>query len=344
MASKVGVDNFGKTEDGRAVTRYSLSNSKGVCVKIIDYGGIIAEILTPDSKGEVGDITLGFDSVKDYENNPPYFGALCGRVANRIAEGKFTLEGQSYQICVNNGPNSLHGGKEGFNKKLWSGEVKGETVVLKYVSPDGEENYPGELTTTVIYSLDEDSRLKIEYESTTTKTTILNVTNHAYFNLAGHDCGHINDHVMIMHADSYLPLNEHSIPLGEVRKVEGTAYDMRSPVKLGDRLSQVPGGIGFDTNYCLDNNGKMKLATRVEHPPSGRYLEAHTTEPGMQLYTAFYLDGFTAKGGAIYPSLGGFALEAQHYPNSINQPEFPSTILHPGETYRQTTVYKFGVL
>nr|KAG5714503.1 hypothetical protein BaRGS_006949 [Batillaria attramentaria] len=229
--------------------------------------------------------------------------------------------------------------------KIWSSRVEGDKLILQYVSPDGEEGYPGELTTTVTYRVTDDDELYLEYEATTTKPTPLNLTNHAYFNLAGHDAGTLDDHVVTIHADSILPLDENSIPLGEPRKVADTAWDLRKPVRLGERLTQVPGGKGFDINFCLppDSSGKPRLAAKVEHPPSGRFIECCTTEPGMQFYTSFYLNVPSGKGGAAYRQFGAFCLEAQHYPDSVHQPTYPNTILKPGDTYRQTTFYKFGV-
>uniref|UniRef100_A0A0B7ADB9 Aldose 1-epimerase n=2 Tax=Arion vulgaris TaxID=1028688 RepID=A0A0B7ADB9_9EUPU len=342
--TKITSDDFGVTSEGQKVTRYTLSNSHGLVVKIIDFGGVITEINVPDKNGKLNDINLGFDTFQEYEVNRPHFGALIGRVANRIAGAQFILDGQTYDLFVNNGPNCLHGGKVGFDRRQWQSSVKDNKLVLKYVSLDGEENFPGELNVTVVYTLDDNNALTIDYSATTTKTTPINLTNHSYFNLAGHDAGHINDHVITIPAESYLPLDQYSIPTGEIKAVSGNEYDLRTPVSLGDRLNKVPGGIGFDNNFCLNNNGQLKLAARVEHPPSGRYMEISTTVPGIQFYTAYYLTNVTGKGGVAYERFGAFCLEAQHYPDSVHQPSFPNSYLHPGETYTQKTVHKFGVL
>ncbi|XP_059140712.1 galactose mutarotase-like isoform X2 [Physella acuta] len=341
--STINSDEFGTTKDGRKVTRYTLSNKSGASVRILDLGGIITEINVPDKDGNIGDVNLGFDSVSDYEEKPGYIGKLIGRVANRIAGGQFTLDGETYHLFINNGPNSLHGGKVGFDQ-VWEASVKEDKLVLKYVSADGEENYPGELTVTVVYGFDDDNKLSIDYTATTTKATPINLTNHAYFNLAGHGTGHINDLTVTMHADSYLPLNENTIPTGEIRSVAGSGYDLRQPVSLGERLKEVADGRGFDINFCLDNNGALKLATRVEHGQSGRYMDVYTTEPGMQFYTAYWLANMKGKGGAEYGQFAGLCLEAQHYPDSVNKPQFPNSILRPGETYTQKTIYHFGLL
>ncbi|KAH9512269.1 hypothetical protein Btru_041352 [Bulinus truncatus] len=337
-------EDFGKTKDGEKVTRYTLTNSKGANVKILDLGGILNEINIPDKNGTFGDVTLGFDQVEDYEDKPGYLGALIGRFANRIAGGQFTLDGKTYNLFINNGPNSLHGGKIGFNKKIWEVTEQNGSLVLRYVSADGEENYPGQLTVTVTYTFDEDNKLTIEYHASTDKATPINLTNHAYFNLAGHGTGHIKDHIVTLYAENYLPLDENMIPTGEIRPVNGSEFDLRTPVTLGERLDKVPGGKGFDNNFCLDNNGKFELVTRVDHPPSGRYLEVFTDEPGMQFYTSFWMSSMTGKGGAAYGQFGAFCLEAQHYPDSVNKPQFPNTILRPGQFYTQTTAYKFGLL
>lgn len=313
-------------------------------MKILDYGGIITSILVPDKDGKIGDITLGFDNMQDYQTKSPFFGALVGRVANRLAGSQFTLDGETHKLCANNGLNSLHGGKEGFDKKIWSAAVKNNQLVLSLVSPDGEENYPGTLTTTVTYSLDDEDRLTLDYRATTDKATLVNLTNHAYFNLAGHDCTQLNDHVVSIPAKSYLPTDESNIPTGKIVPVSGTEFDLSTPVKLGERMQAVREGRGFDNNFCLGDAGTMKLAARVDHPLSGRYMECRTTEPGIQLYTCHNLTTREGKGGATYRQYGAFCLEAQQYPDAIHNLDFPSTVLRPGEIYSQTTVYKFGLL
>lgn len=346
MPVTVTQDVFGQTKDGKDVMRFTLSSSNGrLVVRILDYGGIITEINVPDREGNVDDVNLGFDDMAGYNSNTNYMGALIGRVANRIKNGSFTLDEHTYSLYVNNGPNSLHGGKFGFDQKMWSSKVEGDSLVLQYVSPDGEENYQGELTTTVTYRVTDDNQLVIQYAATTTKSTPVNLTNHAYFNLAGHAAGTIDDHWVTIPADQFLPVDTDCLVTGETLEVEGTEWDLRKPVKLGDRLSAVPGGTGFDTNFCLrPGRGVPVLAARVEHPASGRYLECLTTEPGMQFYTSAFLNVPNAKGGKAYKRFGAFCLEAQHYPDSVNQPSFPNIILKPGDTYRQTTIYKFGII
>ncbi|XP_059140713.1 LOW QUALITY PROTEIN: galactose mutarotase-like [Physella acuta] len=342
--TKIVSDYFGSTKEGLKVTRYTLTNKSGANVKILDLGGTITEINVPDKDGNLGDVTLGFDNVSDYEEKFGYFGAINGRVANRIAGGQFTLDGVTYNLCINYGPNALHGGKVGFDKKIWEASVKEDKLVLKYVSADGEENYPGELTVTVVYGFDDDNKLSIDYTATTTKATPINLSNHAFYNIAGHGTGHLNGQTITMYAETYLPLDEHTIPTGEIRPVAGTEYDLRQPVDLGERVKIVSEGRGFDTNFCLDNNGALKLATRFEHKLTGRFLDVYTTEPGMQFYTSYLMANMKGKGGVDYGPFAGYVLEAQHYPDSVNKPQFPNSILRPGETYTQKTIYHFGLL
>ncbi|KAK7507040.1 hypothetical protein BaRGS_00001891 [Batillaria attramentaria] len=342
MPADVKQETFGQTADGRKVTRFTLRSDSGrLVVRIIDYGGIITEINVPDVKGQVADINLGFDDVAGYEADNQNLGALIGRVANNIAGGSFVMDGKTYNLFANKPPNTVHGGKEGFDKKLWDSRVDGDKLILQYISPDGEENFPGELTTTVTYRVTDADELYIEYRATTTKTTPVNFTNHAYFNLAGHDAGTLDDHVVTIHADSFLPIDKDGNPTG-------TEWDFRAPTRVVDRIPLVPGGIGFGHNFCLrpSSSELPRLAARVEHRPSGRYMECWTTEPGMQFYTSYYMQFMKGqgKGGAAYKPFGGFCLEAQHYPDSLHHANFPSIILKPGETYRQTTFYKFGVL
>ncbi|KAK7103360.1 hypothetical protein V1264_018275 [Littorina saxatilis] len=347
MPEEITQDSFGKTKDGREVKRYTLKNSSGsLVVRILDYGGTISEIHVPDRNGELADITLGYDDMAGYESGAACMGAIIGRVAGRIAGGKFTLDGKTYTLCLNHGEHALHGGKVGFDKRLWSGKVEGDKLVLKYVSADGEEGYPGELTTTVSYRVTDDNQLIIEYEAITTKPTPVNLTNHSYFNLAGHDAGTMEDHIVTIDADRFMPIDKYGVPTGEIGKVEGTEWDLRKPVRLGDRLHKVPGGEGFCHNFCLTPNegSQLRFAARVEHPASGRSIECWTTEPGLQFYNSYYLNQPKGKGGAAYTRFGAFCLEAQHYPNSLHEPSFPNIILRPAETYRQTTVYKFGAV
>ncbi|ESO83567.1 hypothetical protein LOTGIDRAFT_133246, partial [Lottia gigantea] len=312
--------------------------------KILNYGGIITEILVPDKIGKTEDICLGFDDMEGYEKRSPYMGAIIGRVANRIANGKFELDGKKYSLFINNGPNSLHGGKIGFDKVIWKSEIKGNVLSLSYVSADGEENYPGEVTINVDYELDDENKLSLHYKATTTKATPINLTNHTYFNLAGHANGVIDDHVVTIHADSYLPLDDSSIPTGEIRKVDGSLMDLRSGIKMGERLNTVNNGIGYDNNFNLNVTGKLELAARVEHPVSGRYMECYTTTPGLQFYTSYYFDDILGKAGAVYKRFGALALETQGYPDAVNHKNFPSVILRPEETYQHHTVFQFGTI
>lgn len=331
------------THEGKEVTQYTLKNNKGTVIKILNYGGIITNILVPDKNGKNGDICLGFDDMKGYATNGPYLGALIGRYANRIANGRFTIDGKTYQLDINNGPNALHGGKVGFDKRLWDSKVVGDVLELTYVSADGEENYPGEVKVTVRYQLTEDNELVIRYSATTSAKTVINLTNHAYFNLAGQGSGTIFDHNVTINADKYTPVDSTSIPTGDISDVQGTAWDLRTKTNIGEVIHSVPGGVGYDHNYCFGKTGWQKYMARVEHPASGRFLEMYSTEPGVQFYTSFYLNE-TGKGGAAYEKFGAFCLEAQHYPDSPNKPNFPTTLLAPSETYLQTTTYKFGVM
>lgn len=346
-APRVETDVFGKLPDGREVTRYRLTNSNGWSVALTDYGGIITEVNVPDRKGNFANINLGFDSLEGYLGPDPYFGGIVGRFAGRIAKARFTLDGKTYDVAKNNGENHLHGGNVGFNDRLWeakaSSDEESARIELRYVSPDGEENYPGELTSTVIYTFNNENELIIQYEATTTKATPINLTNHAYWNLGGEGSGTILDHVATLHCDRYLPVDEGLIPTGEQAKVEGTPMDFRTPRVIGDRIQKTGGDpIGYDFCYIVNGKaGKLRPAAKVVHPKSGRTLEVLTTEPGIQLYTGNFLDGAPANGG--YPQYAAFCLEAQGFPNAPNEPEFPNSILRPEETYRQTTIYRFSV-
>jgi aldose 1-epimerase len=340
---------FGKTPDGKEVHLFTLTNGRGMTAKIMTYGAIITELHVPDKDGKTADVMLGFDSLDGYLKGHPFFGAIVGRVANRIARGKFTLDGKTYTLATNNGPNHLHGGKEGFDKKVWQAAViesdHGPAVRFRYTSPDGEEGYPGTLKAEVTYTLTADNALRIDYKATTDKATPVNLTNHAYFNLAGHGAGDILGHELMIAADKYTPADETLIPTGEIAPVKGTPLDFTTPTPIGKRigaLKEVPGG-GYDHNFVLrGGDKKLALAVRVRDPGSGRVMEMYTTQPGVQLYTGNFLDGtLKGKGGAVYKKHAGFCLEAQHFPDSVNKKEFPSVILRPGETYTQTTVYKF---
>ncbi|ESO83566.1 hypothetical protein LOTGIDRAFT_236572 [Lottia gigantea] len=341
--SSISQELFGKTANGRDVSRFILSNNNGLTIKILDYGGIITDILLPDNNGKSNDICLGFDDMEGYLTRSPYFGALIGRYANRIAGASFELDGKTYKLAANNGPNALHGGIVGFDKVLWTATIDNDKLLLKYISADGEEGYPGELTVTVIYELTADNELKLDYKATTTKATPVNLTNHTYFNLAGHESNNLNDHVITIPGHSYTVLDENTIPTGEIRPVDGTLLDLRQPVRLGDVLEKVNNGLGFDNNFHLPSVEGMQFGARIEHPPSGRYIECYTTEPGMQFYTCKNLKDTKGKNGVVYKRFGGFCLEAQHYPDSLHHANFPNTILREGDTYKQKTVYKFGV-
>lgn len=339
---------FGKTAQGRTVEQYVLADGRGVTVKIITYGAIITSVQTPDRTGRPGEITLGFDTLEPYLAGHPFFGALCGRVANRIAQGKFSIDGHTYHLATNNGPNHLHGGNVGFDKAVWSAEAftdaKAVGVRLTHRSPDGDEGYPGNLAATVIYTLTADSELKIDYTATTDKATPVNLTNHTYWNLADGGRSDVLQHVLTLHADRYLPVDEALIPTGELKSVVGTPMDFTRPTAIGARLNDVPGEPkGYDHCYVLnkDDEHSLGLAARVEEPRSGRVMEVYTTEPALQLYTANFLDGSIHSRGAAYGRHHAFCLEAEHYPDAINQPAFPSTLLKPRQTYRQTTVHKF---
>jgi aldose 1-epimerase len=339
---------FGKTPDGTPVEQYVLSNGK-MTVKVITYGAIVTAIDAPDRNGKIGDVVLGFDNLEGYLAGHPYFGAATGRVANRIAKAKFTLDGKEYKLAANNGPNTLHSGLKAFDKVVWkatdvSGSA-GAAVKMSYLSPDGEEGFPGNLSVHITYSVTPANELRIDYSATTDQATPVNITNHSYFNLAGPASGSILGHEMMLAADLYTPVDDTLIPTGETTSVQGTPLDFTRPATIGSRIGELKGEPGgYDHNYVLRSGGKeLALAARVSEPTSGRILEMFTTEPAVQLYTANFLDGtLRGKGGVIYKKQQAFCLEAQHYPDSVNQPKFPSTILRPGSTYTQTTIYKFS--
>jgi aldose 1-epimerase len=339
---------FGKTPDGTPVEQYVLSNGK-MTVKIITYGAIVTEIDVPDRNGKIADVVLGFDNLEGYLGGHPYFGAATGRVANRIAKARFTLDGKEYKLAANNGPNTLHGGLKAFDKVVWKAAdasgASGPAVKMSYLSPDGEEGFPGNLSVNITYAVTPANELRIDYSATTDKATPVNITNHTYFNLAGPAAGSILGHEMMLAADLYTPVDDTLIPTGETASVQGTPLDFTRPRALGSRIGELKGEPpGYDHNYVLRSGGKaLALAARVTEPVSGRVLEMFTTEPAVQLYTANFLDGtLKGKGGVIYKRQQAFCLEAQHYPDSVNQPKFPSTILRPGSTYTQTTIYKFS--
>lgn len=342
---------FGLLPSGHTITRFTLTNEQGVEVQLMNYGGIIISLRTPDRSGQLDDIVLGFDTLQEYVDHNPFFGCLAGRYANRIANGHFELDGVAYQLATNNGPNHLHGGIKGFDKIVWEAEaIKGTdelAVRLHYVSPDGEENYPGTLAATVTYTLNNQNQLRINYRATTDKATILNLTNHTYFNLAGG--GSILDHVMLIDADRFTPVSAALIPTGELPTVTGTPFDFRTPTKIGARIDheheQLQFGGGYDHNWVLNQSAlDGKPAITVTEQTSGRQLTVHTTQPGVQFYTGNMMpDTLAGKGGTSYTKRTGFCLETQHFPDSPNQPTFPTTVLRPGEQFDETTVFTFGL-
>jgi aldose 1-epimerase len=335
---------FGKMPDGTTVELYTLTSGNGMTVKVITYGAIVTSIDVPDKSGKTGDVALGFDNLARYLGTHPYFGATVGRVGNRIARGRFTLDGVEYKLAVNNGPNHLHGGIRGFDKVLWKAvQVPGgmPSVKFSYLSRDGEEGYPGNLSATVTFSVTPANELKIEYTATTDKATPVNLTNHSYFNLAGAGNGDILGHLMMLNADRYTPVDDTLIPTGEIAPVTGTPMDFTKPTAIGARISHVKGG--YDHNYVLNGGGSASpmLAARVKEPKSGRVMEVRTTQPGVQFYTGNFLDGTVSGVGGVYRKHYGFCLETQHFPDSVHHPDFPSAILRPGDTYHTVTVYRF---
>ncbi len=340
-------ESFGKTENGQEVYLFTLQNDRNMVMKVITYGGIITSLLAPDKNGKLDDVVLGFNTLKEYEAKHPYFGAIIGRFGNRIAKGKFTLNGKEYKFAVNDGENHLHGGLVGFDKVVWEAtEIRNDKEVgvkLTYLSKDNEEGYPGNLNVTVKYLINNENDLIMQYEATTDKTTVLNLTQHSYFNLSGEGSGLILENEMMINADNYTAVAAGSIPTGAIETVKGSPLDFTTPMKLGARIKELE--IGYDHNYVLNkNNNELSLAAKVFDPQSGRKMEVWTTEPGMQLYTSNYLDGsLKGKSGKFYPKHGAFCLETQHYPDSPNHPNFPATVLNPGETYRQETIYKFRI-
>lgn len=339
------MEPFGETEEGVAVERYLLTNRNGMKVTVINYGATITSVEVPDRNGEFANVTLGFDKLRDYQERSPYFGCICGRYANRIALGKFTLDGIEYQLATNNGPHHLHGGERGFDRQVWRGTAFTRDdeagVSLTLVSPDGEEGYPGELTTTVVYTLTNDNELKIDYTAHVTgKATVLNLTNHCYWNLGGAGSGDVLGHELMLACDHYLPVDDMFIPTGELKPVAGTPMDFTQPRAIGARIAEVMGG--YDHCYVVNRqDDALVLAARLRDPRSGRVMEVRTTEPGIQLYTGNFLDGSKFSGG--FNKHAGVCLECQHFPDSPNRPEFPSVVLEPQQVYRQTTVHTFSV-
>lgn len=340
------------TADGKSVNLYTLTNKNGLVAKITNYGGIVTSLMVPDRNGNLADVVLGYDNVDSYIENNPYFGALIGRYGNRIADGKFSLDGVEYTLAKNNGENHLHGGIKGYDKVVWSAKEtktnEGVGLELTYLGPDGEEGYPGNLSITVIYTLTNNNELKVDYFATTDKKTVVNLTHHSYFNLAGE--GNILGHELMLNADRFTPVDEGLIPTGELRVIEGTPFDFTKATTIGARIDQddeqLRFGGGYDHNWVLNKSrsGIMTLAASLYDPKSGRLMEIFTTEPAIQFYAGNFLDGtITGKRGQIYLYRSGLCLETQHYPDSPNKPDFPSTVLNPGEEYRHTTIHKFSV-
>lgn len=339
--------------NGKKTDLYILKNKNNVEMAVTNYGGFVVSVMVPDKNGKFSDVVLGHDSLSDYLNTPePYLGSLVGRYGNRIAKGKFTLDGKEYTLAINNGPNSLHGGLTGFNAVVWDAvQLNSQTLKLTYLSVDGEEGFPGNLTTEVIYHLNNEDALEISYRATTDKTTIVNLTQHSFFNLAGQGkpTSAVTNNILTINADFYTPMDNVSIPTGEIAPVAGTPMDFRTPCVVGGRIDndfdQLVFGKGYDHCYVLNKKeaGELSFAAKVLEPVSGRTLEVYTTEPGVQLYTGNWLGGFEGKNGATYPERSAICLETQHFPDSPNKPHFPTVVLHPGEVYKQICIYKFGI-
>ncbi|WP_395753461.1 aldose epimerase family protein [Prosthecobacter sp.] len=347
-AASVESSSWGKTAAGEEVKLFTLRNAGGMEAKITNWGGYIVALKVADKKGQFADVTLGFDKLDGYLGKNPFFGCIAGRYANRIGGAKFTLDGVEHKVTANSGKHQLHGGKEGFDKKLWAAKEVPNGVALTYTSADGEEGYPGTLKCTVTYTLTEDNALKIDYQATTDKPTVLNLTNHAYFNLAGEGSGDILGHHLTIPTEQITATDDDLIPTGEIASIKGTPLDFTAPHAIGERIGAdfkpLIQGIGYDHNYVLPGTGReMKLAAVVKEPTSGRVMTVRTTEPGVQLYTGNHLNGVPGKAGHIYAKRHGFCLETQHYPDSPNHPNFPSVTLRPGETFESTTIYQFSI-
>ena len=337
---------WGRTPDGESVELYTLTNAKGSEVRIATYGGAVVSLKVPDRSGVMGDVVAGFDSLEGYLKPPPYFGAIIGRYGNRIGNAHFSLNGMQYTLARNDGENHLHGGVRGFDKRVWTARLLSpQSLELSYLSKDGEEGYPGNLSATVTYTLTDANELKIDYSATTDKDTVVNLTNHSYFNLAGE--GDILGHEVVINADRFTPVDKGLIPTGQLRSVAGTPFDFRTAKTIGERIEQKDEqlmlGHGYDHNWVLNRSGSgLELAVKVTDPKSGRVLEVLTTEPGLQFYTGNFLDGALQGKGKTYTRRSAFCMETQHFPDSPNKPNFPSTVLKPGQTYRTTTVYRFS--
>jgi len=338
---------FGKTPEGESVDLYTLTNTQGASAAISNYGGVVVSLKVPDRNGAMGDVVLGFDKLDGYTRPGPHFGAIIGRYANRIAKGKFTLDGMEYTLAKNNGDNSLHGGIRGFDKQLWiAKEAPNRALELNYVSKDGEEGFPGNLAVTVTYTLTDNNELQIDYSATTDKTTVINLTNHSYFNLAGEGQGDVLSHQVTIYANRFTPVDPTLIPIGQLMSVAGTPFDFRQAHAIGERINaadeQLKFGKGYDHNFVLNTGGAaLDIVARITEPKSGRIMDVLTTEPGLQFYTANTLK-VTGKGGKVYGPHSAFCMETQHFPDSPNQPDFPSVVLKPGGRLKSTTVYRFS--
>ena len=339
---------WGKTPEGQPVELYTLTNAKGSEARIMTYGGVVVSLKVPDRSGALGDVVAGFDNLEGYLTPPPYFGAIIGRYGNRIGGGRFSLGGMEYQLAKNDGANHLHGGIRGFDKRVWSAKsLSPQSLELSYLSKDGEEGYPGNLSATVTYTLTDAHELRIEYSATTDKETVVNLTNHSYFNLAGE--GDILGHQVMIQAGRFTPVDKGLIPTGELKSVAGTPFDFLVAKAIGERIEQkdeqLIRGRGYDHNWVLDRTGSgLETAAKVTDPRSGRVMEILTTEPGLQFYTGNFLDGTLKGKGRVYTRRSAFCMETQHFPDSPNKPAFPSTVLKPGDTYRTTTIYRFSVM
>lgn len=341
---------FGKLPDGREVRLYTLVNNKGARVDIMNYGGTVVRLIVPDRYGRIGDVVLGYDNLEGYLTNNPYFGSIIGRYGNRIANGRFTLDGVEYQLATNDGPNHLHGGIKGFDKQLWNAQPyitsEGPALKLTYISKDGEEGYPGTLSVTAIYTFTHDNELRLDFTATTDKATIVNLTHHSYFNLAGE--GTILDHEVMIVSDFFTPVNETLIPTGEIRPVAGTPFDFNKPISIGARINQddiqLKYGRGYDHNWVIRKPADtLGLMARVYEPKTGRVMEVLSTEPGLQFYSGNFLDGtIIGKNGQRYIHRSGFCMEPQHFPDSPNKAHFPSVVLRPGQVYKNTIIYRFS--
>jgi aldose 1-epimerase len=346
-AAPIAKSVFGKTQDGVDIELYTLHNTRGASAKVMTFGATLVDLDMPDRNGNMGDVVLGFDTLKQYLGKTPFFGVTVGRYANRIAKGQFTLDEKTYHLAVNNGPNSLHGGSVGFDHKVWTAEPKqtpqGQSVRFTYVSRDGEENYPGTLTVHVTYTLTDEDELKLDYEAETDNATVLNLTNHSYFNLAA-GSGDILKYLLYINADKYTVVDSTLIPTGEIKSVVGTPLDFLKPTAIGSRIAELKEVGGYDHNYVLNGKaGTLRVAARVTDPSSGREMEVLTTEPGVQFYSAIHLDEpVVGKGGVTYQKYGAICLETQHYPDSPNHPDFPTTVLRPGQKFTSETIYKFS--